>query len=110
VNGALNDKLIVQEFLKGIEYIVDCVSFEGRHVLVGIFEYLPAGTWTEMRDGNILLPSRGRVQDILVPYVFECLTALGIRYGASHSEAIVVDGEPCLVEVGARMHGRKGAV
>lgn len=36
------------------------------------------------------------------------LTALQVKYGATHSEAIMVDGEPCLVETGARMHGMRG--
>jgi len=33
---------------------------------------------------------------------------LDVKYGPSHSEVILVDGEPCLVETGARMHGLKG--
>lgn len=37
--------------------------------------------------------------------MFSVLDAVGIRYGSSHGEAIVVNGEPVLVEVGARMHG-----
>merc|ERR1719326_2737352 len=39
VNGVVNDRLLVQEYLDGPEYIVDCVSHEGKHVLSGIWIY-----------------------------------------------------------------------
>jgi len=111
VNGMFNDKLLCQEFLEGPEYIIDCVSDGGKHVLNGIWEYYIAYksmTRSIIPLGSRLLPSRGEVQDKLVDYIFKALTALGIKYGPSHSEAIIVDGEPCLVECGARMQGMKG--
>jgi hypothetical protein len=30
-----NEKLLVQEFLDGIEYVVDSISYEGTHMCVG---------------------------------------------------------------------------
>jgi hypothetical protein len=30
-----NEKLLVQEFLDGIEYVVDSISFEGKHMCLG---------------------------------------------------------------------------
>ena len=38
----------------------------------------------------------------------KCLSALHIFNGASHGEIIMCHDGPCLVEVGARMHGLKG--
>jgi biotin carboxylase len=37
--GQVNEGVLVQEFLEGIEYIVDCVSHAGEHKLVGLWEY-----------------------------------------------------------------------
>lgn len=37
------------------------------------------------------------------------MTSLGIRYGPSHSEIMMIEsGEVILIETGARMHGGKG--
>jgi len=42
-------------------------------------------------------------------YVSKVLTALGINYGCSHSEVfLLTNGDICLCETGARMHGGKG--
>ncbi len=41
----------------------------------------------------------------MVPYVEAVLDALGIRYGPAHTEVMLTDTGPVLVESGARMHG-----
>eukprot|EP00397_Hematodinium_sp_SG-2012_P007338 GEMP01007382.1.p1 GENE.GEMP01007382.1~~GEMP01007382.1.p1 ORF type:complete len:473 (+),score=123.93 GEMP01007382.1:42-1460(+) len=111
VNGELNDKLLCQEFLDGKEYVIDCVSYEMKHVLSCMWVYekhkIPEGNAIVYQYARAI-ECRGEIQDKLVDYVFQVLDALQIRYGPSHTEVIVVDGEPCLVETGARMHGMKG--
>ena len=110
VNGARNDKLLLQECLCGDEYIVDMVSNNGQHVLSGIWRYsklnLPGINF--QHSAAELLPATGEAQNVLVPYVKKCLDALHIVKGASHSEVIMTADGPCLVETGARMHGLKG--
>jgi len=111
INGAFNDHLLCQEFLDGTEYIVDCVSNEGKHVLQGIWEYEKIHDPKKRSISYLcvkLMSSTGEVQDKLTNYTFQALAALEINYGPSHSEVIIVDGEPCLVETGARMQGLKG--
>lgn len=111
VNGVTNEKLLAQEYLDGIEYIVDCVSYEGKHVLSGIWVYQKTkdrATRSISYEYARTLESTGPEQDQLVPYVMKCLDALGIVHGPSHSEAIICDDGPCLVETGARLHGLKG--
>ncbi|CAD7965782.1 unnamed protein product [Amoebophrya sp. A25] len=111
VNGELNDCLLAQEFLQGIEYIVDCVSYDSKHVLCGIWQYKkvhdPKTRSISYHNGK-MIASTGEVQDQLVDYMFKCLDALDIKYGASHGEVIMTPDGPCLVEVGARMQGLKG--
>ena len=110
VNGAVNDKLLLQECLMGDEYIVDMVSNDGVHVVSGIWRYsklnLPGINF--QHSAAELLPATGDVQDILVSYVKQCLDALHIAKGASHSEVMMTSSGPCLIETGARMHGLKG--
>ncbi|CAD7925593.1 unnamed protein product [Amoebophrya sp. A120] len=111
VNGELNDCLLAQEFLDGTEYIVDCVSHDSKHVLCGIWQYKKVHdtkTKSISYHHGRMIASTGEVQDQLVEYMFQCLDALDIKYGASHGEVIMTVDGPCLVEVGARMQGLKG--
>ena len=109
VLGEKNHEMLVQEFLEGTEYVVDTVSWNGKHAIVGIWQYekalTPSGAKIYVRD--ILLPSQGAVQDKLVPYARRVLDVLGVSWGAAHIEIMFNEElqEPTLVEVGARVHG-----
>jgi len=112
-NGSVNSKLVLQEFLTGTEYIVDTVSHNGRHLCVAVWVYTKRkGTpWNPnciISENNRLLPSEGEVQQQLVDYVFQVLTALGLRYGPCHTEVMLTPRGPVLVEVNARLHGLQG--
>mmetsp|Transcript_89456 Transcript_89456/g.177843 ORF Transcript_89456/g.177843 Transcript_89456/m.177843 type:complete len:563 (-) Transcript_89456:370-2058(-) len=112
-NGQCNDALALQEFLKGTEYIVDTVSHAGRHLCVAIWVYTKRQgvAWAPhaiVSEGNRLLPASGEVQDRLVEYVFQVLTAVGLQNGPCHTEVILTSRGPILVEVNARLHGLQG--
>eukprot|EP00397_Hematodinium_sp_SG-2012_P042365 GEMP01046846.1.p1 GENE.GEMP01046846.1~~GEMP01046846.1.p1 ORF type:complete len:456 (+),score=92.84 GEMP01046846.1:42-1409(+) len=111
VNGELNDKLLCQEFLDGKEYVIDCVSYHGKHLLNCLWVYqktrLPESK-AIVYEYALTIESRGEIQDKIMHYVYKVLDALDIRNGPTHTEVIMVDGEPCLVETNARMHGLKG--
>lgn len=112
-NGVVNSDIALQEFLAGDEYIVDTVSHEGKHLCVAIWVYnkirgLPWNPTAIMNQQNKLLPASGEKQDELVDYVFRVLDAVGIRYGACHTEVMFTKRGPILVEVNNRMHGLQG--
>jgi len=112
-NGVVNSDIALQEFLDGDEFIVDSVSHEGRHLCVAIWVYnkirgLPWNSTAIMNQQNKLLPPSGEKQDELVAYVFRVLDAVGIRYGACHTEVMFTKRGPILVEVNNRMHGLQG--
>lgn len=112
VNGAFNDKLLAQEFLEGVEYIVDGMSYDGKHVIAGIWQYYKYYDPIKKaisHDHARLQKAKGKVQDQLVKYYMQALDALEFKFGPSHGEIIMCDDGPCLVEVGARMHGCNGA-
>jgi len=111
VNGCVNEKLLAQEYLDGSEYIVDTVSFKGKHVVSGIWLYKKVKDpimRSEIKVYARILESQGKEQDILTAYTFQALDALGFEHGPAHSEVIITESGPCLVETGARMHGLKG--
>eukprot|EP00746_Dinoflagellata_sp_MGD_P157703 gnl/MRDRNA2_/MRDRNA2_86294_c0_seq1.p1 gnl/MRDRNA2_/MRDRNA2_86294_c0~~gnl/MRDRNA2_/MRDRNA2_86294_c0_seq1.p1 ORF type:complete len:520 (+),score=133.64 gnl/MRDRNA2_/MRDRNA2_86294_c0_seq1:64-1623(+) len=105
--GVQNFGLIAQEFLKGTEYVVDSISCgKGQHAVIAMFKYqkLPDLTYEYTK----LIKSSGEVQDSLRAYIAKVLDAVGLYFGPSHAEVIVTKDGPCLVEVGARMHGASG--
>ncbi len=100
-------KAIIEEFIVGKEYSVECISFHKEHRLLAITEkfttgspsfietghFEPAGLTDEMRD---------KVRDV----VYKALDALEITDGASHSEIMIRDdGSIYIVEIGGRMGG-----
>jgi hypothetical protein len=105
--GLPNDELLVQELLRGREYTVNMVSWEGKHRLTEIFEMhkvvIPG--FGAMYDTMRLLPWTGRVQGMLVDYLSRVLDALGHRFGPSHNELMLTEDGPCLIESGARLAG-----
>ncbi len=104
----VNDMLVVQAYMRGIEYIVDTVSCDGVHHVTDIWEYgkRPSfGRASFVYDHAWLLPGGGTVQAALTAYAARALDALGIRHGAAHCEIMISDGTPVLIEVGARICG-----
>lgn len=111
--GRINHNCIVQEFMQGTEYVVDSVSYNGKHKITGIWEYHKLGpefisiaTFHSLQ----LLPFEGTIQTQLRQYTYQLLDALGIRYGAAHTELMLENGDVKLMEIGARLHGGTPAV
>jgi len=101
-----NEELLVQELLEGTQLFVNSVSWEGVHHVSEVWRdnKLRRGA-NFVYDYEELLPRHGSQQDQVVPYVEAVLDALGIRFGPAHTEVMLTDTGPVLVESGARMHG-----
>jgi len=107
VLGMVNQRVLVQEYLEGTEYVVDTVSRGGRHRLAAVWRYSQPDSPKRQvgYDAMWLMSGRGSRQDTLFAYACDVLDALDIRYGPAHCEVKWVDGEPVLVEIGARLNG-----
>ncbi len=106
--GLINETVLAQEFLEGAEYIVDTVSHGGQHHLVAVWKYakpIPAAGLIGSFETKELLTSDDATAHRLFAYTAGVLDALGIKYGPGHCELILDDGEPLLLEIGARTHG-----
>jgi biotin carboxylase len=103
--GLVNDSVLAQEYLQGTEYVVDTVSLDGRHKVTALWIYERSGNRTPAigYDTMSLIPYDGPRQDTLSRYAFDVLDALCIRFGPAHCELMWCDGEPILVEIGARL-------
>jgi biotin carboxylase len=105
--GGTNRALLVQELLRGTHVFVNSISWDGVHHASEVWrstKRLVHGT-CEMYDFEDLLGRRGPEQDVAVAYVEGVLDALGLRYGAAHTELVLTARGPVLIECGARMQG-----
>ncbi|MET0763896.1 MAG: ATP-grasp domain-containing protein [Blastococcus sp.] len=98
----VNDQVIVQEYLVGTEYVVDTFSHDGVHTVVDICRYRKRGT---VYDSLEWLPYDLGVYGELLGYTQAALDALGVRFGAAHSEVMMTSDGPRLIESGIRLHG-----
>lgn len=101
-----NEELLVQEMLRGTQLFVNSVSWQGRHRISEVWQDNKrriAGNL--VYDYEELHPRHGKNQDAVVDYVEEVLDALGIRFGPAHTEVMLTESGPVLVESGARLHG-----
>ncbi len=101
-----NEELLVQEMLRGAQFFVNSVSWEGQHRISEIWQDNKrriAGNL--VYDYEELHPRHGEQQDAVADYVEEVLDALGIRFGPAHTEVMLTATGPVLVESGARLHG-----
>ncbi|GAB1544200.1 ATP-grasp domain-containing protein [Scytonema sp. NUACC21] len=105
--GILNDKLLVQEYTAGIEYVIDTISYEGKHSISDICRYhkIDNGQYMAIYDSMEWLPPTIPVYDQIVDYACGVLDAVGMRFGTSHLEVMLTERGPRLIEIGTRPHG-----
>lgn len=105
--GILNDKLVVQEYANGTEFVVDTISYDGKHSVTDICRYnkLDNGPYMAIYDSMEWMPPTIAAYKELVEYAFGVLDAVGMRYGPAHIELMLTERGPRLIEIGARPHG-----
>eukprot|EP00744_Colponema_vietnamica_P002478 GILI01003879.1.p1 GENE.GILI01003879.1~~GILI01003879.1.p1 ORF type:complete len:462 (-),score=147.91 GILI01003879.1:378-1763(-) len=106
--GCVEDAVLLQEYLRGVEYVVDTVSLDGQHHVCHFWKYdkRTINNTPFLYYATDLLPAEGEVQSKLKDYIFKVLDILQIRNGPAHSEIMLLpNGEVCLVETGARVIG-----
>jgi biotin carboxylase len=105
--GEPSETVIVQEQVTGTEYAVDTVSAAGKHVLAHLIRYRKTSADERMTvfDYTEFMPFDSRQHGELLQYASQTLDALGIRWGAAHSEIMLTAAGPRLIETGARMCG-----
>ncbi|GAC67433.1 ATP-grasp domain-containing protein [Gordonia soli] len=102
-----NNDVLIQSYLSGTEYIVDTVSLDGESHVCGVWQYektlLPNGKPIYNRD--ILVAENDPVVTVLTEYTRRVLDAVGIDNGPAHTEIMLTEDGPALIEVGARTNG-----
>ena len=97
--------MLIMPWYNGDEYVVDMVSLNGKHKLVSVWKYAKAnGFW---REKITLLDCVGNEDLIKKLYNYTCNILNNVNYnlGATHTEIIVENNIPKLVEINFRTHG-----
>ena len=133
LTGRVNQAVIVQELLFGPQYVLDTISYRGEHFLAGVWLYgrpefagsviaSPADptqwhpsiahlSWADINYAAVgsnskrIMHGDDNVAHTLFAYASQILDALEINTGPAHFELMWINGEPRLIEVGARLHG-----
>jgi hypothetical protein len=106
--GEVNDAVVLQEKIRGQQYIVNAVSIDGLHYISEIWQdnKIPVAGASVVCDREILMASDAEWVQSVQDYAILCLNSLGITDGPSHTELFrTADGELILIETAARMQG-----
>lgn len=106
-NESFTHRSIIEEYISGQEVSVESISWNGKHTILAITDKVTTEEpfFVELEHHQ---PSQlsAEIQLKIKAETLKALTALNIKYGASHSEfKITVSGEVFAIEVGARMGG-----
>ena len=101
------EELLIQERIKGSEYIVNTVSHKGIPRVTLVWKYNKVKT----SEGAIIYDSCETVNDLslgeaeMVEYAYKVADALEIQYGPVHGEYMIDEKGPVLIEVNCRPCG-----
>lgn len=107
IDYSFEKKAIVEEYIEGNEYSMECISFEGEHTMLAVTKKYTTGAPHFIETGH-MEPSDLIEETIekAKEEIFKALDALDIRMGASHPEFKVDrDGNIKIIEIGSRMGG-----
>lgn len=98
---------LVQEMINGTEYYVNTVTFNGRTVVTNVCRYDKVQVG-DMRPVYVKAVSLSSADETLLPmihYVIKALEAVGLEIGPAHTEVMLDEKGPVLIEVNARLAG-----
>ena len=103
--GRPNARVLAQEYLQGTEYVVDSVSWRGRHKICAVWQYHRPDDGSDFvcYDSMELIPFEGEPQAALCAAALRTLDALGVSFGPAHCELMWSGGRPVFIELGARL-------
>tara|TARA_X000000950_G_scaffold106258_1_gene133825 strand:- start:23512 stop:24708 length:1197 start_codon:yes stop_codon:yes gene_type:complete len=101
-----NAKLLIEEFLEGREFSVECITFEGKTTVVQITEKfitLPPNTVeiAHLQPARISKTEKSSIEKLVI----KAINALEINNSASHAELMLTQKGPFIIEIGARLGG-----
>jgi biotin carboxylase len=96
---------IIEQYVDGAEFSVECFSFAGRHVVIAVTEKLTADE--HFAELGHLMPARldAQAEAALREATSRLLDAVGLRDGLSHTEIRLGRDGPAIIETHNRFGG-----
>ncbi|MBP5162130.1 MAG: ATP-grasp domain-containing protein, partial [Spirochaetales bacterium] len=105
--GPSDVAIMIQERIKGTEYIVNTVSCNGKHRLnsVWVYDKIRLANGTNAYNNSTCVPRLHVGHSRLIRYAFQVADAIGVKYGPIHGEYMIDEKGPVLIEVNCRPMG-----
>jgi len=102
--------ILVQEYIRGQEYVVDHVSREGVHKTLFLWslDKRPANGASHVHFGCVPEPCDTEAALIIIPYVRTVMNALGIQNGPTHAKVTMTPTGPVCIKISCSAHGGDG--
>lgn len=104
---SFSGNVLIEEFVEGMEYSMECISYNGEHHILAITEKFTTGEphyFETMHLQPAQIEESVKYQAINI--ISKALDALDIKFGASHAEFKVnKDNNIVIIEIGSRMGG-----
>lgn len=109
IMSSINESALIQEFINGVDIMINNVSYCGKHWTTDIW----MGEKKLTNNGKIKIYDRFDLTDPnsdlakkIAATSYLALEALGIEHGPSHMEMILADDQLYFIECGARITGQ----
>ena len=104
------DKLLIQEKVDGVEYVVNTVSHNGIPLvtLVWKFNKVKNSQGDEIYESCETVNELGLGEAEVVEYAYDVVKALGVQYGSVSGKYIMDEDGPVLIEANCCPSGRRG--
>ena len=87
ITQSFEKKAIVEEYISGAEYSVETISYQGKHTCLAITRNFTTGSPHYIEVGHLQpAPLTDDIRKQVEETVFRALDALGVEFGAGHSE------------------------
>lgn len=97
--------VVVEQYLAGVQYSVECFSEQGEHQLVTITrKYSDPVSLVEL--GHVMpAPLEPAQWEAIGAHVARALDALGVEFGPTHTEIVLTEAGPRIIETHLRFGG-----
>lgn len=98
-------EVVVEKFLSGVQYSVECFSEQGEHQVVTITrKYSDPVSLVEL--GHVMpAPLEPAEQEAISDHIGRVLDALGVEFGPTHTEIVLTGDGPRIIETHLRFGG-----
>ncbi len=99
-------KIIVEEYMSGNEVSVESITIEGTTKIIAITDKITTGAPHFVEMGHSIQSQVDGITKLRIEeLVRKTILAIGIENGPSHTEIMLTDEGPKVVEIGARLGG-----